>query len=149
MSLKHTLLAVSALASLAFAPAAFAQPAWHGGFHEALAAAGLTPSQQQQIRQIMQAARTQDAPQRTQLQALHQQIEQTLFSSGDVTAAQLTPLVQQEEALRQQLDASRVQAALAVRALLTPAQLARAAGAEAQLASLHQQEQAIAHPSGD
>ena len=149
MSFKQTLLVLSAAAGLAVSAGASAQPAWHGGFREILAAAQLSTSQKQQVHQIMQAARTQNAAQYTQMRALHQQIEQTLLSSGNVTAAQLTPLVQQEEALRQQLDASRIQTALAIRNVLTPAQLTQAASAQAQLSTLHQQEHAIVHPSGD
>ena len=150
MSLKQTLLVFSVSAGLAVSVAASAQPMrqWdQSGFRGILAAAGLSTSQEQQVRQLMQTARSQNSAQYAQLRALHQQIERTLFASGSVTAAQLTPMVQQEAALREQLEASRIQTALSIRALMTPAQLAQAASAQAQLATLHQQERAITQPA--
>ena len=149
MSTKQALLAILALsvAGAAAGPdAARAQPAGRQGFRRILAAAQLSQPQKEQLHQILQAARARDSAGRAQMRALRLQIEQTLFSSGTVTAAQLTPLVQREEALRQQLDASRMQTALQVRGLLTPGQLAQAGRAQAQLAALREQERAITHP---
>ncbi|WP_428395081.1 Spy/CpxP family protein refolding chaperone [Lichenicoccus sp.] len=151
MQINRTLLAACVAAALASSVGAAAQ-GWHaGGWHsggarEILRAAQLTSAQQAQLHQIMHGARIQNAPALAQMQALRQQIQAMMFSTGDVTAAQIAPLEGQLETLRQQLDASRMQTGLAVRALLTPAQLARAARVQAQLASLHQQEHAIVAP---
>lgn len=117
------------------------------GFAEALAAVQLSDAQKQQIHAIRTTARTLNAPTAARMQALQQQMAQTLLSSGTVTEVQLMPLLQQQESLRQQLDVSRLQAAVAIRNLLTGAQLAQAATAEGQLAALHQQERAIVAPS--
>ena len=146
MSFEQALFALSLSAGLVASVGAAAQPMRHDGFREILAAAQLSASQKQQVHQLLQAAHARNGTQHAQMQALHRQIEQTLFSSGDVTAAQLTPLLQQEDSLRQQLEASRIQTILSIRALLTPAQIAQASHAQAQLATLHQQEHAITHP---
>ena len=143
---NRILLAACVAAGLATSIGAAAQ-GWHsGGSREILRAAQLTPAQRVQLHQLMQSARTQNAPARAQMLALRQQIQAMMFSTGDVTAAQVAPLEGQLETVRQQLDASRIQTGLAVRALLTPAQLSRAASVQAQLANLHQQEHAIAAP---
>ena len=146
MQINRTLFAACVAAALASSVGAVAQPWRSGGSREILRAAQLTPAQQVQLHQIMHGARLQNAPALAQMQALRQQIQAMMFSTGDVSAAQITPLEGQLETLRQQLDASRIQTGLAVRALLTTAQLARAASVQAQLATLHQQEQAIAAP---
>ena len=114
-----------------------------GGWHGPFAGAQFTAAQQTQVHAIMQAAHQQTASVRAQIQGLQQQIDTLLVSSGTVTEAQLTPLVQQQETLRQQLDASRISTEIAIRNLLTSAQLASAASTHAQLAALHQQEHAV------
>ncbi len=155
MSLKRTVLAISVAAGLSASASAFAQPAGgrgpggEHGFGEVLRTVQLSSAQKQQIQQIMSAARTQNAPAWTQMKALQQQMTSTLFSTGSVTEAQLLPLEQKQEVIRQQLDVSRMQTAMAIRNVLTSAQLAQAASAQAQLSSLHEQEHAILAPTGD
>ncbi len=146
MLINRTLLAAAVTAALAASVGASAQdgrPGAEHGFAQVLRSVQLSADQKSQVHQIMRSARTQDAPQLAQLQALHQQIEATLLSAGTVTAAQIAPLQQQVETLRQQLDASHIQTALAIRAVMTSAQLATASSTQAKLASLHQQEHAI------
>ena len=148
--LKSGVLAAVVAAGLASAGAAAARgPGGYGrdGLSEALGAVQLTDAQKQQIRAIRSAARAQNAPYMAQMQALQQQMVKAMLSSGTVTEAQLLPLVQQQESLRQQLDISRMQSAVAIRNLLTGDQLAQATAAQGQLAALHQQEQAITSPS--
>ena len=150
ISMKNGILAAIVTAGLAVGVDAAARgPAGfgHDGMSEALAAVQLSDAQKQQIQAIHSAARMQNAPIMAQMQTLQQQMAQTLFSSGNVTEAQLLPLVQQQESLRQQLDVSRMQAAIAIRNLLTSAQLAQATAAQGQLAVLHRQERAITAPS--
>ena len=86
-------------------------------------------------------------PNVARMHALQQQMTKTLLSSGTVTEAQLLLLVQPQESLRQRLDISRMQSAVAIRNLLTSEQLAQATVAQGQLAALHQQEHAITSPS--
>ena len=78
-----------------------------------------------------------------QLRAVHEQIDGAILSSGTVSEASLQPLVQQETSLMQQVEAQRVSNELAIRNMLTPAQLATASSTHAQMASLHQQEHAL------
>ncbi len=114
-----------------------------GGERGPFAGAQFTAAQQTQVHAIMQAAHQQTASVRTQIRSLQQQIDTLMLSSGTVTEAQITPLVQQQETLRQQLDAQHISTEIAVRNLLTSAQLAAAASTHAQLAALHQQEHAV------
>ncbi|WP_428377560.1 periplasmic heavy metal sensor [Lichenicoccus sp.] len=142
--LMRNLLTAGAVVA-AMAGTALAQ-GWGGhaaGARGAFAGAQFTASQQTQVHSIMQAAHQQTASARTQIQSLQQQIDTLLLSSGSVTEAQITPLVQQQETLRQQLDASRISTEIAVRNLLTSSQLAAAASTHAQLSALHQQEHAV------
>ena len=150
MSIHRMLLAAAVAAGLAASANASAQNWRHGGpqgFGQILAAAQLTAAQKQQVHSIMSSAHAQNAPVMTQLRALQSQIETTLFSTGDVTAAQLMPLQQQVESLRAQIDANRIQTALAVRNVLTAAQLAKASSVQSQLSSLLQQEHALVAPA--
>ncbi len=90
-----------------------------------------------------------------QLRAVHEQIDNAVLGSGTVSEASLQPLVQQETALMQQLEAQRISNELAIRNMLTPAQLATASSTHAQMEALHQQEHALmkandmAPPPGD
>jgi len=147
MLIKNAVLTLCAAAGLTVSVAALAQP-FEGppsrhGFGEILRGVQLTTAQQQQVHALMKAAHTQNASAMTQMHALEEQIAATLLSPGTVTAAQLVPLEQQQETLRQQLDASRLQTALAIRNLLTSAQLTQASTMHSQLAALHQQERAL------
>ncbi len=149
MSPKKALLAAAVTAGLAASVGAAAQGYSHDGRHglaQALGAAQLSGEQRQQVHGIMNAARTRNAPQRAQVQALQQQIDGAMLAPG-TTEAQILPLLQQQESLRQQLDVSRIETALAIRNVMTSSQLAKAASVQAQLATLHQQEQAVAAPA--
>ncbi len=131
-------------ALIAFSGVAFAQ-GWHGEHHADMLfrTANLTDAQKAQMKTIEEAGWTQAKPMLEQIRALHQQVESQLLSPGAVSAADLAPLVSQEETLRNQIDQIRVNAGLQMRSVLTPAQLADAAAKHAQLASLHQQEKAV------
>ena len=89
--------------------------------------AGLTPDQQNQVRQIMEAEHQSLRALFTQLQAANNQLADKLFAPGSVQAADLTPQVQQVMQLRRQLMEQGVKTALAIRAVLTPEQLAKVA----------------------
>ena len=139
--------ATAVLVGAGVAAGASAQPGpggWHhGGGGGLLEGVTLTDEQKTTLHTLMQNNHAATRTLREQLHTLHDQVETTLLSSGTVTAATLAPMVQQQEALMQQLDAQRVTEEIAVRNLLTPAQLSQAAAAHAQLATLHQQERAL------
>ena len=147
---------VAALCAAVVPFAALAAPGGHGGHHGRhggefgfLQGVTLTPEQKTQIQQITHASWTTAKPLVQQLRTDRQQISDLLANGGAVTAAQLTPIQQQAEQVRQQLDSQRLATALQIRALLTPAQLTQSAQMHQQLASLHQQERAVfesAHP---
>ena len=121
----------------------------HHGEFGFLEGVTLTPEQQTQIHQIVQASWANAKPLMQQLRADHKQIDDLLASTNSVTEAQLTSIQQQEGQLAQQLASQRLATALQVRSLLTPAQLAQSAQTHQQLESLHAQERAVfraAHP---
>ena len=103
----------------------------HGGdspammLHMILKNAGLTPDQQTQVRKIMEDDHQQLRALFAKLQAANSQLADKLFAPGAVQAADLTPQVQQITQLRQQLMVQGVKTTLAVRAVLTPDQLAK------------------------
>ena len=83
-----------------------------------------------------------------QMHSVHQQLA-TQFLTAGTTAAQLEPLVRQEEQLRAQLDSKHLNVALQVRNLLTPDQLAQAATLHTKLSALHEQEHEVMEGSHD
>lgn len=89
--------------------------------------ANLTPEQRDQVRRIMEADHQSLRALFTQLQAANNQLSDKLFAPGAVQAADLAPQVQKVTQLRQQLMEQGVKTALAVRAVLTPQQLAKVA----------------------
>ena len=113
------------------------------GGMEMLHGLDLTDAQKSEVHKIVKANWAQMKPVMQQARALHEQIVTKLTGTEAVTQADLTPLVQQEEQLRTQLDTARVSTALQIRGLLTPAQLAKAASTHQQLEALHEQERAI------
>ncbi len=129
---------------------ALADPGGHGMHHggeEFLRGVSLTDAQRDQVRQIEQAGWAQSKSGFEQMRSVHEQIMSRLLSSGSVSEADLAPLVQQEQALRAQMDERRLAAALQIRQVLTPQQLAEAAAKHQQLESLHEQEHALTKPA--
>ncbi len=123
---------------------------WHGqheGFLAVLRGANLSDGQRQRMHAIMRATFQQNQATRQQLQAVTEQIETALLSSGAVSAGSLAPLLAQQEQLRTTLDQARLSAALRIRQVLTASQLAAAASVHQQLAALHEQERAVTMPS--
>ena len=106
----------------------------------------LSDTQQQQVHADIKAGFQATKSTRQALRAIDEQIASAMLSSGSVTATTLTPMIQQQEQLKAQLDQERLTVALQVRGVLTAAQIAQAAQAHSALAALHQQEEAIAHP---
>ncbi|MGI4747721.1 MAG: Spy/CpxP family protein refolding chaperone, partial [Janthinobacterium lividum] len=122
-----------------------------GGWHHGdglLEGVTLTDSQKTKVHALMKAEHQDSKSLFDQLHAVHEQIETTLLSAGDVTEATIAPLAQQEASLMQQLGAKHVANEIAVRNLLTSDQIAKASSVHAQLASLHNQEHAL-HGTGE
>jgi Spy/CpxP family protein refolding chaperone len=145
MNFKNTALAIAAAGMLA-AGVAHAQPE-HGGWHhsdmEFLHGVTLTDAQKTQLHTIMQTTWSQTKPIMQQMHKIHDQIITDLLGANAVTQDQLTPLVQQEEQLRAQIDAAKLSTALQVRGLLTQEQLAKASTVHQQLEALHAQEHEV------
>lgn len=87
--------------------------------------ANLTADQQAQVHTIMEADRQSLQALFKQLQTANDQLADKLFAPGAVQATDLTPQVQQVTQLRQQLMEHGLKTALAIRAVLTPEQLAK------------------------
>jgi len=96
-------------------------------FRLVLKHADLSPDQEAQVRKIMDADHQALRTLFTQLQTANNRLADKLFASGAVQAADLAPDVQQITKIRQQLMEQGVKTALAIRAVLTPAQLAKVA----------------------
>ena len=111
--------------------------------HMVLRQAGLTPDQQNKVRQIMEAEHQSLRALFTQLQAANNQLADKLFAPGTVQAADLTPQVQQTMQLRQQLMEQGVKTALAIRAVLTPEQLAKVAQTKDRIEKLQAEMQSL------
>ena len=95
----------------------------------------LDSDQQAKIHQIMQASFKTTQPLMKQLHTIHDQIADKLLSSGAVTASDIAPLQQQENAIHQSLNQQMLSTALQIRGLLNPSQLAKAAELHNQLKS--------------
>ncbi len=118
---------------------------WHHG-SPLLEGVTLTDDQKTKLHALMQSEHGSNSLY-AQLRAVHQQIDSAILSNGTVSEASLQPLVQQETSLMQQVEAQRVSNELAIRNMLTPAQLATASSTHAQMEALHNQEHALM--SGD
>jgi len=143
MKLRNLAVAAVAAGSISIYAVAGAEPmqgGWHhgGGGMEMLHGLALTDAQKDQVKSIEKADREQMRPIMHQLHSLHEQIETGLLSGA--TADQLGALVQQEETLRNQMDAAHLSLAMQIRGVLTPEQLAQASTQHAKLAALHEQE---------
>lgn len=112
----------------------------------ALRGAALTPAQQKQIRDIMDASRTSSKPQMDQMHSIREQISDKLLSSGTVTASDLAPLLAKQTAIQQQLDNQMISTAIQIRGVLTPGQLSKVASVHEKLKAIHTQIDSILGP---
>jgi Spy/CpxP family protein refolding chaperone len=151
------LLAATATAALAQAP-----PPGPGGPHGGMRgpmgrtvgelwlnirAAGLTPEQQAKVRGILSTHRTTTRPLIEQLRQTQQELGAKLLAPGPLQPADLQPQLGRIGQLRDQLAQDGAQAALEVRAVLTPEQLARAAQAKERLTQLREEMRQLMQPS--
>jgi Spy/CpxP family protein refolding chaperone len=89
--------------------------------------AGLTESQQAQVRQIIGNHRTQLRALREQLRTAETQLGDKLVATTPVTSADLAPLTQQVNQARSNLAHEWTQVVMEIRGILKPEQLAKAA----------------------
>jgi Spy/CpxP family protein refolding chaperone len=102
-------------------------------------AAGLTPEQQAKVRGILATHRTTTRPVIEQLRQAQQELGAKLLAPGPLQPADLQPQLGRIGQLRDQLAQDGAQAALEVRAVLTPEQLARAAQTKERLTQLREE----------
>jgi Spy/CpxP family protein refolding chaperone len=113
-----------------------------------LRAADLTPAQQDQVKKILQDNRAKMRGQFAQMHTARQQMAAKLFSTGPLTANDLSVQTQQIAQAQQQMLQNRLNVALQVRAILTPAQLQKVAQFHEKFENLHQQMRALLGPGG-
>jgi Spy/CpxP family protein refolding chaperone len=110
--------------------------------------ANLSQEQQAKVHQIMSSSFAQAQPLMKQLHDIHDQIGDKLMTTGAVTASDIAPLQRQENQIQYQLEQQMLSAALRIRGLLTPQQLAQAANLHNKLKSLRQQMDALMGNNG-
>lgn len=113
---------------------------------EVLAGLKLTPAQHKQIHAILEAARKGKHDDWKQEGALHDQIRDLLLAPGAVDRAKLTSLTQQIESLHQADIDSRLDVAVKIHDILTPAQLADAKAREDKIRALHEELRELTAP---
>jgi Spy/CpxP family protein refolding chaperone len=109
-------------------------------------AANLTPEQQAKVRGIMSMHRTTTRPLVQQLRQAQQELGTKLLAPGPLQPADLQPQLGRISQLRDQLAQDGAQAALEVRAVLTPEQLARAAQTKERLSQLREEMRQLVQP---
>jgi Spy/CpxP family protein refolding chaperone len=97
----------------------------------------LTDAQEKRVQEIMAAHRARLRTLFSELQATHKDLGDKLFAPGDVRLEDFTPQMQQMGQLREQLMQEGLKAAVEVRNLLTPEQLAKAAEIKDRMRALH------------
>ncbi len=97
----------------------------------------LTPEQTKQVQAIMDGDRQNLRSLLTQLQTANDQLASKMFAPGNVQPADLAPQIQTVNQLRQQLMERGVKTALAIRTVLTPEQLTKAAQLKDRLQKVH------------
>ncbi len=128
------------------------EPRWgpgHGDGELALMVrvAGLAPEQHARVRAILAAHRAGTRSVIDQLRQAQQELGTRLHSPGPVQIADIQPQLQRISQLRDQLAQASAQAALDVRAVLTPEQLARVAQTRERLKQLRDEMRQIMEPA--
>jgi Spy/CpxP family protein refolding chaperone len=97
----------------------------------------LSDAQEQQVRTIMQTHRASLRALFGELRVAQEDIADKLLAPGEVRTEELTSQVQRVAQLREQLMQEGLKAALEVRAVLTPEQLAKASELKGRMRALH------------
>jgi Spy/CpxP family protein refolding chaperone len=118
-----------------------------------LRTANLTDAQKQQIHAIFQARRESRKAEYQQLKAAKEAIAAKFTSTGTVAATDLSVPVSTITQLHDQMMNEQIQDAVAIRNVLTPAQLAQISATKAKLDSIHAEMKALwaqsSSPSSD
>jgi Spy/CpxP family protein refolding chaperone len=110
-------------------------------------AAGLTPEQHAKVRAILSAHRAGMRSLIDQLRQAQQELGAKLLSPGQIQTADIQSQLQRISQLRDQLAQGSAQAALDVRGVLTPEQLARVAQTKERLKQLREEMRQIMEPA--
>jgi Spy/CpxP family protein refolding chaperone len=111
--------------------------------------ANLTSQQQSQIHDILTASKAQEKQLRSQGAALHEQLADKILGTSTPTLADFSSLTQQMEQVHSQQIKLGLQAALQIRAVLTPAQVSHIAQMHQQLSNLNAQRSAVLQDDDD
>jgi len=115
-----------------------------------LRTANLTDAQKQQIHTIFENRRASRKAEHQQLKAAKEAIAAKFTSTGPVAAADLSPSTSQIASLQSQMMNEQIQDAVAIRNVLTPAQLAQISATKAKLDQIHAEMKALwGHGSSD
>jgi Spy/CpxP family protein refolding chaperone len=114
-----------------------------GMFYVLFRGANLTPDQEAKVKTILAAHRAKTRELMKQSRAAREEMTDKLFGPGTVTAKDLQPMRQRIAQLWEELSQDRLSAALEIRAVLTPEQLAKAAKLKDRFRELHAEMQAL------
>jgi Spy/CpxP family protein refolding chaperone len=113
-----------------------------------LRTANLTDAQKQQIHTIFENRRTSRKAEYQQLKAAKEAIASKFTSTGTVAASDLSVPVSTMTQIHDQMMNEQIQDAIAIRNVLTPAQLAQISATKAKLDSIHAEMKALWAQSG-
>jgi Spy/CpxP family protein refolding chaperone len=108
-----------------------------------LRTANLTDAQKQQIHTIFENRRAARKAEIQQLKAAKQAIAAKFLSTGTVAASDLSSSVSTITQIHDQMTNERIQDAIAIRNVLTPAQLAQISATKAKLDQIHSEMKAL------
>ena len=146
--LGSSLLAGALVGAALFASgSAVAQPSGRGGggggggslLPLMMRSANLTPEQDTKVKELVVARRTAARALSQQLRQSEDELAEKLLAPGSVNMADVQPQLQRIAQLREQLLRDSTQAALDIRGLLTPEQLARAAQTNTRMRQLQRE----------
>ena len=105
--------------------------------------ANLTPEQHEKVRKILQSDRESLHKLFSELGKANDELSKKLFTAGDLGLADLKPQIDVVSDLRRQLMEQGIKTALAIRAVLTPQQLAKVAEIKQRMDKLHAEMRAL------
>lgn len=108
--------------------------------------ANLTPEQQAKVRAILSSHRAAARPVIEQLRQAQEELGARLLAPGQVQIPDIQPQLQRISQLRDRLAQDSAQAAIEVRAVLTPEQLARVAQTKERLRQLRDEMRQLVQP---
>ena len=110
--------------------------------------ANLTDAQKAQLRQIVSSRRASRKTQWQQLHAAKEQLVAKYVSSGPVSASDLSAQLQEITQTKDQMAQEDLQDAIAIRNLLTPAQLQQMSQTKSKLDQIHAEMKSLFAPAG-